>query len=116
MPRLFVYGTLLAGEAAHGRLSGARFLGPVRTAPDYDLVDFGGYPALVPGGDSAVTGELYEVDDAMLQRLDAYESVPELYYRVRIRLAAGTLAEAYLMPRPKARGRSIIESGDWRRR
>lgn len=116
MPRLFVYGTLLAGEPAHARLAGARFLGPVRTAPDYDLVDFGAYPALVPGGRSAVTGELYLVDEATLERLDEFEAVPDLYFRVRIRLAAGSLAETYLMPREQARGRRIIESGDWRRR
>jgi gamma-glutamylcyclotransferase (GGCT)/AIG2-like uncharacterized protein YtfP len=44
--RIFVYGTLLAGEAHHVLLAPARFLGAATTTPDFDLVACGDYPGL----------------------------------------------------------------------
>ncbi|MFN3430105.1 MAG: gamma-glutamylcyclotransferase [Candidatus Sericytochromatia bacterium] len=112
--RVFVYGTLLAGEPNHRVLAGARYLGPARTEPVFELVSLGPYPALVPGGGVAVVGELYEVDDAGLARLDWLEGYPELYDREAIPLADGTRALAYMQRPAQALGLPRIESGDWR--
>ena len=91
--RLFVYGTLRAGQIAHGMLAGARFLGR-RAAPGYRLVDLGDYPAIVPG-EGSVPGELYEVDDETLAAIDRYEEHPTLFVRFAIVLDDGTTALAY---------------------
>ena len=112
--RVFVYGTLLSGEPNHRVLTGARFLGPARTVPAFELASLGPYPALVPGGDVAVVGELYEVDDAGLARLDWLEGYPELYDRQEIALTDGTRAIAYLQRPAQAEGLPRIGSGDWR--
>lgn len=111
--RVFVYGTLLSGEPNHPVLAGAAFLGPATTAPAFRLVNLGPYPALVADGATAVEGELYEVDDAGLARLDWLEGYPGLYDRREIVLEAGT-AIAYLMRPEQVAGMPRIASGRWR--
>jgi gamma-glutamylcyclotransferase (GGCT)/AIG2-like uncharacterized protein YtfP len=110
---LFVYGTLRRGEANHAQLDDARFIGTARTEPQYELVDLGGYPALLEDGETAVVGELYEVDASRLARLDSFEEVPSLYERKSIRVA-NTSAEVYVMPRERAHEAPRIMDGDWR--
>ena len=102
--RLFLYGTLKRGGANHGQMAGQRFLGAARTAPGWGLYDLGEYPGMVrDAADAAgVSGELWEVDDAALARLDAFEGVPEkLYTREVVELAApaGEIAETYVYQR-----------------
>ncbi|MNS49465.1 Gamma-glutamylcyclotransferase family protein YtfP [compost metagenome] len=111
--RVFVYGTLLEGEPNHHVLAGARFLGPARTLPAFELVSLGPYPAMVPGGRTAVVGEVYEVSDAGLARLDWLEGYPELYGRQAIELEGGTRAIAYVQRPAQAEGMPRIPSGDW---
>ena len=112
---LFVYGTLRRGEPNHRELGEARFLGHVRTAPVYELVDLGSFPALLEGGSTAVQGELYEVDEGWIGQLDAFEEAPELYDRKHVWLE-GEAALAYVMRRDVAGPAPRIPSGDWRRR
>lgn len=113
---LFVYGTLLRGETNDHRLAGAEPLGPALTVAGYDLLDLGGYPALVAGGATAVAGELYALAAPALARLDAFEGHPTLFCRTRIRLSTGRTADAYLFDRRRAERAPLIPSGDWRRR
>lgn len=83
MTRLFLYGTLRRGGSAHHRMSGQRFLGEARTVGGYGLYRLSGYPGLVavPEHAAGVVGEVWEVDDAALGALDAYEGVSEGLYR-----------------------------------
>ena len=113
---LFVYGSLLAGEMHEAQLAGARCLGDARTEPAYTLVDLGDYPALVDEGATAVAGELYQVDEETLRRLDAFEGHPDEYRRAPVRLVGPARAEAYFYPRGRAAGLPTIAGGDWRRR
>lgn len=112
---LFVYGTLRSGAENHAELRGARFSGRARTAPAYELIDCGEYPALVEGGADAIEGELYEVDDALLCRLDVFEDVPALYERKLVSMALDSprSVEAYVMRRESALCAPRIASGDW---
>lgn len=81
MARLFVYGSLKRGGLHHEELSGATFLGEAETVPGYRLESLGQYLALVSGSESSasraesgvVRGELFEVPDAQLPALDAFE-------------------------------------------
>jgi gamma-glutamylaminecyclotransferase len=110
---LFVYGTLLRGQANHRLLAGARFLRAAATVPAYDLADLGPYPALVPGGGTAIAGELYAVPRATLAALDAFEGHPSFYRRGRVRLRDGTFASAYLLRPDQAAGFARIPCGSW---
>jgi gamma-glutamylcyclotransferase (GGCT)/AIG2-like uncharacterized protein YtfP len=114
--RLFVYGTLLEGQPGHGLLDGAEFVGAASTEPAFELIDLGAYAALVPGGSTSVSGELYSLDREGLARIDRERQVPLLFERARIRLADGSDAEAYVMPADKVRGRRRLRHGDWRKR
>ncbi len=114
--RVFIYGTLLRGETAHRRMSGARFLGEARTQPGYALVELGWYPGLVREGERSIAGELYAVAPSDLAALDDYEDHPALFLRQPIRLADGSSAEAYLLRPEHAEARQRIDADSWRRR
>src|SRR5687768_6262063 len=110
--RVFVYGTLMQGEHHHDEMKGAHFLGLTETQPEYELVQLDYYPAIVRGGSLRIIGELYDVDDAILARLDKLEEVPLYYVRERITLADGSQADTYVLPRERLGGAALpIPSG-----
>ncbi|KAK9523712.1 hypothetical protein VZT92_017650 [Zoarces viviparus] len=120
MARVFVYGTLKKGQPNYHRMlesanGKAEFLASACTTEKYPLVIAGHYniPFLlnIPGQGHRVQGEIYKVDDKMLEFLDDFEEVPTMYQRVRVRLevkewvgetegeerpAAGSFTEAFL--------------------
>ena len=111
---VFIYGSLLSGCSNHQVMGDARLVGEACTKPDYDLIDLGAYPALVKDGLTAVKGELYEVDEALLSTLDEFEGHPELYQRSAIVLDDGRQAQTYVMSRPQLWQQNVVHSGDWR--
>jgi len=113
---VFVYGTLLRGEADHGLLNGARFLRSTRTCADFELHDLGDVPGMVKGGSTPVRGELYRLDSREVRRLDELEDHPETFRRSRVRLEDGSEAFSYLLPRAQGRPFPRIPSGCWKRR
>lgn len=113
---IFVYGTLLRGERNHGVIAGALFFGEAKTEPGFELVDLGGYPAMVAGGNVSISGEVYAVDSDTLAQLDELEEHPDYYRRLPVRLATGLCVEAYLLGGEHVRGYPRIVSGCWRRR
>ena len=94
--RIFVYGTRMRGEPNHHYLAQARFLGEARTEPAYTLVSLGAFPAMVPGGQTSVVGELYEIERRTLASLDRLEGHPHFYRRCMVRLEHGTAALTYV--------------------
>ncbi len=60
-----------------------------------------------------MAGELYEVDDWLLERLDRFEDCPELYQREVVRLASGEKAFAYTMSVSAVEGDAEIPDGRW---
>jgi gamma-glutamylaminecyclotransferase len=111
---VFVYGTLRQEEVNHELLVRARFVAEARTESSFELFDLGPFPAMCAGGQTAVLGEVYAVDEATLARLDRLEGHPSFYQRTQIRLEGGQEVETYLMDRARMRGRVVIRSGDWR--
>ena len=112
MTRLFVYGTLRTGMPNHGQVASARLVGLVRTRPSYTLFDLDDYPGMARGGRTAVVGELYEVDDALLAELDSFEGHPHLFTRESVALEDGA-AQAYFLGPYAGREHPTIYSGDW---
>jgi gamma-glutamylaminecyclotransferase len=74
MHKVFVYGTLKKGWGNNRLMveGNAKFLGPAVTMDSFKLYGMG-VPFMRPGGDDVVAGEVYEVDDATLARLDRLE-------------------------------------------
>ena len=126
---VFVYGTLLRGEANHGLLDGAERL-EAEARVRGTLYDTGeGYPALIleeGGGAGLVAGEIYAVDELTLAALDALEDYfgpgdpRNLYERVETTvLVPGGERRALVYVFPAARaaaGLRRIAGGDWRKR
>lgn len=113
--RVFVYGSLLPGEANHAVLAGALPEGAAASRPGFELRDLGPYPGMVRAESGVVYGQVFGVDAHLLAELDRFEGHPELYRRTPIRLADDTWAEAYLLAERHAAGHPVIPSGRWRR-
>lgn len=88
---VFVYGTLKKGGRLHQALEEANgvFIGEHTTEPIFTMYDLGNYPAVIIGGMTKITGEVYQVDD--LKDLDIVEGYPKLYNRTSIRTPYGSV-------------------------
>jgi gamma-glutamylcyclotransferase (GGCT)/AIG2-like uncharacterized protein YtfP len=66
-------------------MTGAEFIGEAVTEPGFQLYSEGWYPMMVtdPTG-IAIEGELWDVPESMMQRLDHYEGSD--YQRVKVQL------------------------------
>jgi len=88
---VFVYGSLKRNQGNHSLLSGSDYLGDFDTRePVFDMIGLGYFPAVLNGGDSYIRGELYEVDDDTLERLDCLEGHPRFYERQQTGVADTT--------------------------
>jgi gamma-glutamylcyclotransferase (GGCT)/AIG2-like uncharacterized protein YtfP len=115
--RVFVYGTLLAGEPNHRLLARARRVCEASTGEGFALFDLGAFPGMVRARQGAVFGEVYEVDGPTLEALDRLEGHPRFYERTEITLASPAEGEpvwTYLLRPEQVAGRKRIESGSWR--
>lgn len=85
---VFTYGTLMRGESANLRFGEMDYVadGVLR---DYGIYEAGSFPAAVPVKGFSVYGELYEVEDEVLRRLDEYEGEGSLYIRRLVKIEAG---------------------------
>jgi gamma-glutamylcyclotransferase (GGCT)/AIG2-like uncharacterized protein YtfP/predicted glutamine amidotransferase len=85
MQRVFVYGTLKKGFGNHRLLSNSRFLGNATTVSKWLMIgEDMPFPYLLEQDwkkGKYIKGELYEVDEATLARLDRLEGVPSHYKR-----------------------------------
>ena len=68
--KLFVYGTLLKGLERASILSESRYLGTV--VIQARMYDLGSYPGIIDG-EGQVIGEIYEIDQVTLNKLDKVE-------------------------------------------
>ena len=62
---LAVYGSLKSQDGGYfnsWRLRGSKYLGDIKTEAEYTMVDLGGYPAILPNGETAVHCEVYKVN------------------------------------------------------
>lgn len=124
-----MYGTLRTDEGNAGLLADSAFVGDALTEGRFTMIHLGGFPGVVAGGNTSIHGELYDVDDRTLDRLDQLEGHPNFYKRQQIRVlraGPGTSpipseweeAEAYLLPEKwlQDNHNRIIGSGDWKQR
>lgn len=111
---IFVYGTLMAGEANHYLMSNVLSMGE-DAINQSQLLNTGAYPVLLPG-DGIVYGESYRVPVATLLQLDYLEGHPSLFHRSWMQLMSGNWTWVYQGKRQIAEGFPRIQSGRWRSR
>lgn len=118
--RVFVYGSLMAGFSNNFWLTMATYVGQRTTAePNYIMFSLGMFPGVATGGWHAIHGEVYEVDDLTLKRLDRLEGHPNFYRRQPTILDDGTIADMYVLAQPWLKKHDTnylprVASGDWR--
>ncbi|XP_032412609.1 gamma-glutamylaminecyclotransferase C-like [Xiphophorus hellerii] len=116
MHRVFVYGSLKRGQPNYPYMTDssngkAEFLCTAVTVQKHPLVIATKYniPFLLnlPGQGKRVNGEIYKVDEKMLQYLDWFEKVPTMYQRTVVeleikmadkeeKLSPGSIMEAFV--------------------
>ncbi len=111
MIRVFVYGTLKLGFRNAYYLEDGRFLGEFVTGPIYSMYDFGGYPAVSENGNTAIAGEVYDINEKLLASIDLLEGYPDFYQRVMIETSFGG-AWMYVVSEPLCADKIKI-SGSW---
>ena len=112
MTRVFVYGTLKRGGENHEWIKTQTFVASARTKPLYRMFDLGGYPGMTRSENGlSIEGEVWDVNEAGLARLDVLEDIEGgEYERVKIELQgefASQLVEGYLYLRD-LEGRSDV--------
>src|SRR5438477_12185879 len=114
---VFVYGTLRRGGARSMSIMfpSSRFVAEAKVSGS--LYDQGAYPGLLLNeSNSLVIGEVYEVDDEILNKLDEIEA-SSYYWRRQVEVALGsTLRKPCWIyePNPEFHSpRTLITSGDW---
>ena len=115
---VFVYGSLRRGNtgAMSVRFPNATYLTDARVRGR--LYDMGEYPGLMLDGEaSIVTGEVYEVDDDTLSRLDEFELNSD-YSRKQVEVEHGSVRRDCWIYVPDLDSEffgdyELIESGDW---
>ena len=113
---VFVYGTLRRGGvgAMPIRFPDSKFIADAKVSGS--LYDLGAYPGLIlDESNSSVTGEVYEVDDQTLNKLDEFEASSN-YWRKPVEISLGTHRKACWTyePNPEFYAlRTLITSGDW---
>lgn len=120
MHKVFVYGTLLSGMGNNTILKDSKYLGKATTSSNFRMLDVGWFPGVIedPSG-IPIHGEVYEVSDTILQRLDRLEGFrpedPEngLYNRTTIDTPFGE-AIIYIYNNHLGRNKAFVTSGDWR--
>ena len=100
MLKLFAVGTLKRGFALSYALEGSQYLGKYRSVKRFPLLIAGPWyaPMLLnqPGLGRRIIGELYELDDAILTRIDPLESIGQPgNLRIALTVEAVSGGEAY---------------------
>ena len=83
--KVFVYGSLKNGYGNHSLLNGSEFINIATTVDKFIMIDLGAFPAVIDFGNdndrNTISGELYLVNDTVLERLDQLEGHPDWYQR-----------------------------------
>ena len=91
--------------------------------PDYEMSDLGAFPGVFLNGKFHIEGEVWEVDDQVMEQLDAIEGYPDFYNRQVTHTTQGKAWMYYLEGEAYkdyagVRGDQVIEEGDtlkWQR-
>jgi gamma-glutamylcyclotransferase (GGCT)/AIG2-like uncharacterized protein YtfP len=96
----------------HHLLSGSKFIGAIKTAPEFTMYDLGDYPAVIENGSSIIYGEVYKISSNSLSELDNLEGYPDLYNRILIELLFD-FVWMYVLNLPIEEDMPVIKSGRW---
>lgn len=109
--RVFVYGTLRKGFGNHRLLEDSTFVD--NAVIRGEMRHLGGFPGVHLHGNDQVHGEIYEVTEDVMFRLDRLEGHPNFYERQIVDSSKGPVW-VYLFPENHMLDNSVIKDGVWR--
>lgn len=119
MYKVFVYGSLLSGMGNHALLKDATFIGKAKTKAHFKMLDLGWFPGVIEDRNGIeIHGEVYEVTEEQLHRLDRLEGYNEsmphtgLYNRIEIDTTIGK-SIIYIYNNHYGRASRFVADGDW---
>ncbi len=119
MFRIFVYGTLMAGESNHGLISSQKCEGEGFICC-YDLYDLGYFPGIKPSShpEHVVHGEVYLVDDRTLEKVNQLEGEGSLYLlqNAEVNMGDRTVTAGVYVYNHNCEMNRRIQSGYWKQR
>jgi gamma-glutamylaminecyclotransferase len=86
MKLMFFYGSLKRGYWNNRLLANSEFVGDAKTVDKFKLIDLGSFPGMIGDGQANVRGEVFDVPDADVPRLDMLEGHPNFYKRTPIKV------------------------------
>lgn len=113
MNRLFVYGSLKRGYGNNRLLEKSEFIGVAKTKPEFTMIAYGWFPACLVAGKTIITGEVYDVNDGVLDRVDRLEGHPTWYQRIRCYTTQGDAWIYTMKPESYVGQAEVIRSGLW---
>ena len=120
MTKVAVYGSLRQGMGNHSLLAGQQLVSCTMTKEPFVMYTLGGFPMISLYGKkvSPITVEVYDVDEACLERLNRLEGFygkgdRNFYDRSEIETADGLTALIYHIEDRTMSDDRIVESGDW---
>lgn len=114
---VFVYGTLKEGYGNHRhhlQREGVNYKGEYITPAEWTMFSLGGFPGVMKGGNTPITGEVYEIDKEVFRGLDRLEGFPRFYDRDLIKTPYGAAWIYYLKDQHYRASSPKIEDGVWR--
>ena len=109
---VFTYGTLRKDSWNHVYIIDDKYIGICKTVKSYTMTN-NSIPFVSKEPNTRIVGELYEVDQYVLNRLDGLEGHPQWYRRETVPVEVnGTIHDAWLYFYPTPQG-SVVESGDF---
>lgn len=120
MNSVFVYGTLKSNGPVRGLdtvCGHSELIGEAVTQEaQYRMFNLGAFPAVMPGGEHDVVGELWQVHDDVMQDLDYIEGYPDFYKRRIVKTSLGDAWMYYIdtpsrsdLPEVKANTEGFLE-------
>jgi len=83
--KVFVYGSLKKNFGNHVLLQYSEFIGEGITCdPQFTMVNLGSFPGVVQNGNGYIRGEVYQINQPTLTRLDILEGEGNFYSRRKI--------------------------------
>jgi len=112
---IFVYGTLMRDCVSHDLMENALFICKARTSQKYLMLDLGPFPGVLQNKNASfINGEIYNIDEQLLSKLDDYEG--NWYFRSEVELDNGMTAQMYFLkeiPSTVKETSFVIPSGIW---
>ena len=115
--RIFVYGTLMSGEYNHDLIA-SQVLEGTGFIRNFNLYNLGHYPGIRPSdySDHVVYGEVYLVDDRILEQVNRLEGEGSLYIlqHVEVQMESKTVTAGVYVYNHKCLKKNRIHSGYWK--